>query len=500
VDKPDSLRKIHTKPIPVGGGVVLFLTTVVVFFVCGGFASKGFHSLINAKIILPLFLTSGFIVAVGLADDKWELSGKIKLFSQVIVATILIIFAGEYSTISFFGTQYHLGHLFYPLGILWFVGLINAINFLDGADGVCSTAGLLMSLTAAVLAMITGQTAIVLTAVIFAGALLGFLFCNFPPAKVYLGDTGSMLIGLVVGTLLLRSCTVENRVINIVPPLAVVTIPIFDLVLSFFRRISSGRGLFSPDRGHIHHRLLVRLKNIRIVLLYFALFFTLCGTAAVVSLKYQNDWAAVGVMILLPCGMILTRLFGWEEMNVLIGQIVNRFAKHWNKTNYGKTGEVFCYQGNGPWKELWMKIVTFLKQYHCVKAYLDINIPSHHENYIAKWKFQDKSHHDDFIFLNICLPFLEHDRKVGALDMYFDPRWISVKEILEIAPQLENICVSYITDYMRQVDHHHFSPETFNPEIYFLRFDFLPMSRSQGGKNANEETSHIPIKVKPRRL
>jgi len=493
IDKPNALRKIHKNSVPVGGGIVIFLTTTLVFLaVC--LLLNNFNKLLLTNIIVPLLGGSAFLVAVGLADDKWELSGKIKLFSQIAVATVLIVFARNFSTISVFGFQYDLGHLFYPLGILWFVGLINAVNFLDGADGVCSTAGIFMSLGAAILAFITGQTAIALLAIIFAGSLAGFLFWNFPPAKVYLGDTGSMLIGFVTGTLLLKACTVDNRTIHIIPPLVVATIPFFDLVLSFFRRISSGRGLFSPDRGHIHHRLLVKFGSVRKILLHFAVYFTLCVLAACISMKQNDDWISLLVFVTLPCGMILTRLFGWEESNILVGRMIQPFVKRFNKTHYEKTGELFCYQGNGPWKHLWLELLSVLKRYHCVKANMNINIPSHHESYIAKWK-QGKEKKDDFIFIRYCIPFLKQHQEFGSLDMLFDPLKISAADILEIAPKLEEICVNYIMEYMQHAEKNP-GAATFDPTVYFLRFDSRPFN-SRFAKNSDSKIQLLPENAEP---
>ncbi|MDR1957948.1 MAG: undecaprenyl/decaprenyl-phosphate alpha-N-acetylglucosaminyl 1-phosphate transferase [Planctomycetaceae bacterium] len=446
VDHPDASRKLHKKPIPVGGGVVLFCVTLLMLF---GIMLLGYPYAASflpvRRLIFPFFLASFLLVGAGLADDKWELSGKAKLFFQFTAATIVIAFAKDFSTISFFGIPVDLGHMFYPLGILWLVGIINAVNFLDGADGVCSTAGFFMSLVSAYFAMVNGHIFLVMLAVVFAGTLLGFLSCNRPPAKVYLGDTGSMLIGLVTGVLLLRTSVTENRVIHVVPALAVAVIPIFDVVLSFFRRIGSGRGLFSPDRGHIHHRFLVRFQNGYKILACLAVLFLLCGLSACLGMKYRNDWAALAAILFVPGLMILTGLFGREEVKIFVYQISGRFKQYLKKDEYEKTGEIFHFQGNAPWTVLWKDLIPSLKNTHCVKVQLDINMPSLHENYVSRWERKSKTE------MRFCcvLPLICGDRKTGTLEMTFDTRKTSNIEAFKIIHEISVFCMKYIEDYIQ---------------------------------------------------
>ena len=450
VDRPDTLRKVHKKPIPVGGGVILFLTTILVFAGCLLYAASSTFPF--RKIVPSIFIASAILVIVGLVDDRWELSGKIKIFSQIAAVSILLIFAKDYSTISLLGVEYDLGHMFYPLGIIWFVGLINAVNFLDGADGVASTAGIFMSLAAAIMSLMTGQTTVAIIAIIFTGALLGFLLCNFPPAKVYLGDTGSMLIGLVTGILLLRASMTDNHVIRIAPPLAVALIPIFDLTLSFFRRVSSGRGLFAADRCHIQHRLLLRFNGERKTLAVLSVLFALSGVAGCIGIYTGSDWLPLGAFCLLPCGLVLTHLFGWEDTAVLIRRIVNQYRKWRNSPIYRRQGMAFHYQGNRAWHKLWYMLLTSMRQYDCARIKLDINIPSVHEYYMAKWECGNTDNRDNVVFLNIRIPLMDGAHAIGMLSIWFDPQNVSLEISMEIASRLKKLCVDYITEHVHTVE------------------------------------------------
>ena len=463
VSRPDANRRLHKEPIPLGGGVVVFLMTLITLVGISTFAdeSVSISALVSSKIIFPLLVSATILVCVGLADDKWELSGRAKLLSQIVVATIVIIFAKEFSTISVFGAEIELGHMFYPLGVLWLVGIINAVNFLDGADGVASTAGIFMSLTVGAFAVITGQTTILIISVVFAGALLGFLFCNFPPAKVYLGDAGSTLIGLVTGVLIIRACTVEDRVIHILPPLAVAIIPVFDAFLSFYRRMSSGRGLFSPDRAHIHHRFLLIFQCNQKILRCFSLFFLLGGCVACLGMYHRNDWFSLAAVMMIPCVLIFTGLFGKEEMRTLL----ERFRYEWKKRMHKKNDEddlgmMLRFQGNGPWDELWQELVTTIKSVSCHKVSLDVNIPFLHESFIGRWDNPDVQTHDKILVYYI-IPLFYDNQKVGTLviSLSVDKRKDrsdadNQRDIMKnFADEISELCIRQIADYVNTEKH-----------------------------------------------
>ena len=475
VAHPDANRRLQKTTIPLGGGIVVFGVTLIVLVGLGALSdeSVSISALASSKILFPLLTAAAVLVCVGMADDKWELKGRTKLLSQIVVATMVIAFAGDFTTISIFGTQIDLGHLFYPLGILWLVGMINAVNFLDGADGVAATAGIFMVLTVSVFAVITGQTTVFLISVVFAGALLGFLLCNFPPAKVYLGDAGSTLIGLVTGVLLIRSCTVENHVIHILPPLAVAIIPILDACFSFYRRMSSGRGLFAPDRAHIHHRLLVRFQCNRKILRVFSLFFLSGGVVAGLGMHDRNDWFPLAVVIMTPCVLIVTGWFGREETLTFLERLRHQWKKRILRKKDRNIGVMYRYQGDGPWDELWEDLTSTLSGVSCHKASLDINIPFLHESWIGRLDNPDvwfhhqsvAGHNAPFdILISYAIPLLYGRQKVGMLEISLCGNDLFPHDATHgIADNISELCVKYITDFIRSKNHLETIPSVFAP-------------------------------------
>ena len=453
VDHPDINRKLHEKPIAVGGGVVIFCVTFFAVFVLAMIAKKNVEQPLYAmKSLLPLLIAATMTVSIGLMDDKWGMNGKMKLFFQILASSIVIFFAGAYSKISAFGMTIELGHFFYPIGVFWLVGMINSVNLLDGADGVSVTVGFLMVVAAGIIALINGYMVLLCVALIFSGSLLGFFCCNRPPAKVYLGDTGSMLIGLVAAMLLLRVCSTNNFSINIVPPLAIALIPILDSVYAVVRRINAGRSIFTPDRGHIHHRLQEKVGKGYQLLGILALLVLPGCIAAIVGVTCQNDWIPVLVILGVIGIATTTGVFGREEVRLLVHRMMNQYKKCFRVKSYEERGEVFHFQGTGPWLALWEDFIASLQSMECVKAHLDINMPFLHEDYSSEWKNMDLQDQKEF-YLEFSLPLTYENQCIGRLKMTFDNRTSSTFALLYQANELYILCTKYIGDYVRQQKH-----------------------------------------------
>jgi UDP-N-acetylmuramyl pentapeptide phosphotransferase/UDP-N-acetylglucosamine-1-phosphate transferase len=449
LDKPDENRKLQNGAIPVAGGVVIFCVTfVLAALLATVFSPPPPTSLLTRNTLLPLFFSCSLIVAVGLIDDSKGMKGKTKLLFQIVAASIVISFAGAYSKISLFGTVFDLGHFFYPIGVLWLIGMVNSVNLLDGADGVATTVGFVMSVTAGILALLNGYIVLFVAAIIFSGSLLGFFAVNRPPAKVYLGDTGSMLIGFVVAVLLLRACATDRFVIHAVPPMAVALIPILDSCFAVIRRKNSGRSIFAPDRGHIHHRLLNKVgpgyKPLGILALL-----TLPGCAgAIAGMYWNNDWLP---LIAILCTISLaawTGLFGREELYLIVNRIVNRLRKRIRHKEYEKSGEVFHFQGQAPWQSLWEDLISTLRKSGCVKAHLDISIPFLHEDFSSDWENMDYRDKEE-VYLKCTLPLDYRKQNVGKLKLAFSVQKMSNSSVLYETSELSELCMKYIVDYIK---------------------------------------------------
>ena len=214
-----------------------------------------------------------------------------------------------------------IGPLAVPLTLFWLVGAINAVNLLDGMDGMATVLGLVLSLSICALALMTGHAAVAITALVFAGALLGFLPFNLSPAKIYLGDAGSMLIGLIVGCLSIRASVKGAGTVLLAAPLAVMTIPILDSVAAILRRRLTGQSVFAPDRGHLHHRLLARLGNKRKVLICVALCSAATCGFALASTALKNDAVACIASLAVVATLAVSGWFGQGEFVLLSSRI-----------------------------------------------------------------------------------------------------------------------------------------------------------------------------------
>lgn len=270
VDKPDP-RRINKEPIPRGGGLSIFvafhLVLGVLVLMLGGSVSHQF----SADWQVCFLIASSVLVVLGLIDDKRGLPPYVKLAGQIVVALIL------------YGSGVHVGGVmvaFPPwldcvVTVFWIVGAVNAFNLIDGMDGVAAGLALIASLGLAGSLLFTGDTAGTLPYLVLAGACLGFLRYNFHPASVFLGDSGSMFLGLCIATLPLMTGSRRELITSLGMPLLVMGVPIFDTMLAIWRRSvrallphdmhkegSRGR-VMQPDKEHLHHRLLRQTMNQR---------------------------------------------------------------------------------------------------------------------------------------------------------------------------------------------------------------------------------------------
>ncbi len=200
-------------------------------------------------------IASIWICALGILDDKGRLRGRQKFLGQIVAALILATGGCVVDRLAVMNIRVDLGMLKVPFTVFWIVGAINAVNLIDGIDGLATSLGAILGGAFALMAMMTNHDAESIISVALCGALIGFLPFNFPRARIFLGDTGSMLIGMLLGTLALRSSVKSQASLALVAPVAILSILIFDVGMAILRRKLTGRSLYSTDRGHLHHRL-----------------------------------------------------------------------------------------------------------------------------------------------------------------------------------------------------------------------------------------------------
>ncbi len=289
VDKPD-VRKVHTKDIPRLGGIAIFAG----FFVAMAVAYFRYRVLFEEKEyqMLGLLVAATFITGVGAIDDLRNLNPWTKLVCQIVTGLILIYFDYDIEAIGNpFGGNIELGWWGFPLTVLWVIGVINAINLVDGLDGLASGVGLIISMTIFLISIYFGKTYTALLAIGLTGALLGFIRHNFYPAKIFMGDSGSMFIGLVIAALGLVSSQKTAVSFAILVPLITLGYPIVDTALAIFRRAKARRNIFVADREHIHHILMsygYSHQKTVIVLYVICLFFAIMALLYAFFSQYGN--------------------------------------------------------------------------------------------------------------------------------------------------------------------------------------------------------------------
>ena len=254
VDNPDGARKVHAKPIPLAGGVAILISSIVSLLTLNAIGWSSINaSDADRPFLVGLLAASIFICILGVIDDHVLLRGKYKLAGQLMAVAIIISSGVVIRDLNLFGFHLELGILAVPFTALWLVGAINSLNLIDGMDGMLSSVGLIICVTLAIMALLCGQVTTALLAITLAGALAGFLCYNFPPASVFLGDAGSMLIGLLIGVLAVRSSLKGPAAVALTIPVALLSIPFFDTFAAIARRKLTGKSLYVPDREHFHH-------------------------------------------------------------------------------------------------------------------------------------------------------------------------------------------------------------------------------------------------------
>ena len=400
VDHPDGHRKLHARIVPLAGG-----PTVLISLFAGLFTTLWFHPTLlessynDIRFLSCLGLAGSWIVVLGILDDKIGLRGRQKLFGQFIAALIMIPSGIAIQKIQVFGVPIEFGDFASVVTVFWILGAINALNLIDGVDGLASTIGTVLSLSvAAVTVILGGRVDGLIIALSLAGALTGFLVFNFPPARMFLGDSGSMLIGLVVGCVALKCSFKQYAAMALVMPTAIWAIPIFDVSMAIVRRRLTGRSIYTTDRGHLHHCLVRKGHSGSSLLLLVGSLCGLTGLGAIAAAWFDNEMIAVmGVATALAI-LVATRSFGAAELTLLTNR-VRRFAGSLIRKPAGEKpvlhDEQFQLHGKQEWHELWSTLTAFADRFEMDAVELLVNIPSVGEEYHASWRSTSKVEQHD---------------------------------------------------------------------------------------------------------
>jgi UDP-GlcNAc:undecaprenyl-phosphate GlcNAc-1-phosphate transferase len=306
-DLPDK-RKIHKGLIPRLGGVGIFLAVLVATLLCSALFPSYEMSLFRIRFI-PIFVGFTLMHLAGLFDDFVNLKPLLKLSLQILAAASVAAGGFLINTISIpYWGAISLGYAAYPATILWIVTITNAINFIDGMDGLAAGICGFAALSMAIIALIQGQLATALLAFAIFGSVAGFLVYNFPPARIFMGDSGSQFLGFALAVFPLMGISKSASIGTLIIPLTLLTVPIIDTTAAVIRRIKKKRSIIAPDREHLHHKLLdMGLSENRILLLIYGFSFYL-SVVAVTSVILPKE-ANVYVILIVWMGSLLAYYF-----------------------------------------------------------------------------------------------------------------------------------------------------------------------------------------------
>lgn len=299
IDIPKDDRRVHNKPIPLWGGIAMYVSF---------FLSMLIFSNMELTKLLGLFVAGTLILVTGMIDDVRDLGAKLKLLVQIVAAGILVFsgFEINYFTNFFGASDYiHLGIWSIPVSIIWIVGVTNTVNLIDGLDGLAAGISAIAAVTLGYIALINGRHDAAIMTLILAGASVGFLPYNFNPAKIFMGDTGALFLGLILSAISIEGALKGATAFTVVVPILALGVPIFDTAFAILRRMVNRRPIMEADKGHLHHRMMSSGLNQRRTVLSMYLISALLGAGAIALLK--SDWmnaiiflAIAAVVVIIP--------------------------------------------------------------------------------------------------------------------------------------------------------------------------------------------------------
>ena len=300
VDKPEA-RKVHKGIIPRLGGLAIY----------AGFLAAVLASVHMTWELLGILVGGTAILLLGVVDDVYQISAKTKLLGQIAAASVLLLFDIRIDWLTNpFGSMIYLDMWAIPITLIWVVSLTNTLNLIDGLDGLAAGVSVIAAVTIFLMAVELNFWLVAVLTAALAGSALGFLYFNFSPAKIFMGDTGSMFLGYMLAAVSLVGTVKSAATIALIVPMVALGLPILDTACAIIRRFNNGQPIFKPDRGHLHHRLLdMGLTQKQVVLILYLVTIVL-GVSAIVMTEVRFGHAAFIVLALLAAAFVAARKTG----------------------------------------------------------------------------------------------------------------------------------------------------------------------------------------------
>ncbi len=334
LDHPDTDCKTHMQAMPVLGGVAIYvalLVSTVEYFV--GIALLGWGGWDTTSLTLPpetvrsimlMMISGGLLCLLGAIDDRYALRALTKYTCQLIALAPFVLFGPVVESVFFLDAGGAIPiYVAIPLTFFVMTIFINAFNLLDGLDGVAGAVATTIFLTASGVALGNGHITTVCICFVCCAVVVGFLIHNWPPAKIFLGDSGSMTIGFLLGAVAIEGAVKRTTGLTFIVPFLLMSIPCFDTLMAISRRILTGKSIGHGDRSHIHHILHTLGLRPSWVATAMALFCAVSGGVVVLSVTYNTEWVALLGCGALICCLIGGKIFGYHELILLIRNIRN---------------------------------------------------------------------------------------------------------------------------------------------------------------------------------
>ncbi|MCI8677886.1 MAG: undecaprenyl/decaprenyl-phosphate alpha-N-acetylglucosaminyl 1-phosphate transferase [Lawsonibacter sp.] len=304
VDVPKDGRRMHDHPIPRMGGLAIFFGFILSVLI--------FQTLTPS--LRGMLLGSVIIVVLGILDDIYALPALPKFLVQIVAALVAVLEGNRIEFLSnpnIFSKEpfWELGWLSIPISVLWIVAITNSVNLIDGLDGLACGVSTISSMTLLVIALIVSEPDVAILMAALAGACIGFLPYNLNPAKIFMGDTGSTFLGFILATVSIQGLFKFYAIISFAVPFLMLGLPIFDTCFAILRRVAKGQSPMSPDRGHIHHRLIDMGFSQKQAVAVLYIISAILGLSAVVLTTIGVVRAMLFLMALCVAGGIAGKLY-----------------------------------------------------------------------------------------------------------------------------------------------------------------------------------------------
>lgn len=328
VDDPKrDARCVHTIPTPRLGGLAVFFSFVLSAFL--------FYDMSNA--ILGMIAGAFLLIIVGILDDVFrdKIRAIYKFLVQIAAAGIVVSQGVVIERINIFGEYIEFGYFAIPLTILWIVGLTNAVNLIDGLDGLSCGISTISAGSLLFVTILIGEFQIALLIAILVGSCIGFLPFNMNPAKIFIGDTGATFLGFVLAVISIQGVFKVHAVITFIIPFLILGVPIFDTTFAIVRRILTGRHPFSADRGHLHHRLIDmgfnKKQSVRILYAVSALL----GVSSIMFVMQKIVYTIIIIVISLGISVATWIIIKDDKMKIQSGLMTEKNGIAGNDGNSG---------------------------------------------------------------------------------------------------------------------------------------------------------------------